>query len=163
MLENLFNLVKEHAATSVINNTDVPNQHNNDVIAEATHAITNGLQSTGASGGGMQNILQLFASGNGSSSSLLSNPIVSTIISGFISKLTGNFGLNSQQANGVASSLIPNVLSSLIQKTNDPANNGFSMDGLQGLIGQFTQASSSTQQNNSGGSNLMDLIKGFVQ
>ena len=37
MLQELFNLVKGSAGESVINNPDVPNQQNNEVVAEATN------------------------------------------------------------------------------------------------------------------------------
>ena len=40
MLEELFNLVKGTATDSVINNPDVPNEQNNEVVAEATVVVS---------------------------------------------------------------------------------------------------------------------------
>src|SRR5260221_13683235 len=114
MLDNLFDLVKSHAIDAVINNPDVPNEHNDAVVAEATHSIANGLQSTIASGG-LQSILSLFSGGNQQGGSgVMNNPIVSSIIGNLTNSLTSKFGLGSAQASGVANSLIPNVINSLI-------------------------------------------------
>src|SRR5882762_4599978 len=125
MLEDLFNLVKGEATQSVVNNPDIPNDQNDAVVAEATHTVASGLQNTVA-GGGLQNILSLFNSGDGQQNGtsggggILSNPIVSMMVGSFASKLMSKFNLGGAQANNVASSLIPNVISSLVSKTNDP-------------------------------------------
>jgi hypothetical protein len=159
MLENLFNLVKEFSGDTVVNNPDVPNQHNEAVMAEATHTIASGLQNM-AAGGGLQSIMQLFK-GGGDKSSLLSNPIVSMMAGHLMKKLVGNFGLNSQQASGVASSLIPSVLSGLIQRTNDSNNNSFDLNGiLQSLTGGHTQQQQ--QQSSGGGLDIQNLLNQFT-
>jgi hypothetical protein len=160
MLEQLLNLVKENAGQSVVNNPDVPNEHNNDVIAEATKTVAGGLQNM-AAGGGLQNILSMFTGGgNQGSSGLMSNPIVNMMIGHFSGKLMSKFGLGGNQANGVASQLIPNVISGLINKTNDPSNNGFSIEGLLNSItgGQATQAA----QQSGGGLDIGSLIGQFT-
>ena len=56
MLKELFDLVKGEATETVINNPDVPNQYNNEVVAEATNTVASGLRNVVA-GGGVQNIL----------------------------------------------------------------------------------------------------------
>ena len=180
MLEELFNLVKGTATDSVINNPDVPNEQNNEVVAEATNTVASGLRNMVA-GGGLQNIISMFTNSQqgGDSKSLLSNPIVNMMIGHFAGKLMSKFNLGGNQANNVASSLIPNVISGLISKTNDPNNSTFSLEGLlnsitggktaevvqeqqsggnsgfnfQDLIGQFTGGSQS-----GGGSGLMDIV-----
>jgi hypothetical protein len=94
-----------------------------------------GLQNVLA-GGGLQSILGLFGKGGnaGASAGISKNPIVNMIAGHFMSKLMGKFGLNSSAASGIAGSLIPAVLGGLINKTNDPSNNGFSLDGLLGTL-----------------------------
>ena len=74
------------------------------------------------------------------------------------------FGLGQTEANGVASNLIPNVIQSLVHKTNDPNDSSFSIEGilshltggqqggLEGLLGNLTQG---------GGTGIMDKIKGL--
>ncbi len=134
MLEELFNLVKQSGQQTVVENPEVPNEKNNEVLAEATNSVAGGLQNILA-GGGLQSILGLFGKGGASSNSGLSgNPIVSMITGHFMSKLMGKFGLSNTAASGIAGQLIPQVLGGLINKTNDPANNGFSLQGLLGTL-----------------------------
>ena len=90
MLKELFDLVKGEATDTVINNPDVPNQYNNDVVAEATNTVASGLRNLVA-GGGVQNVLSLFGGGNTNKKSLLSNPIVSMMMGHFASKLMNKF------------------------------------------------------------------------
>ncbi len=137
MLEQLFNLVKEQGQETVINNPEVPNEKNGEVMAEATNSIMGGLQNVLA-GGGLQSILGLFGQGGGNagggSMGISKNPIVNMIAGHFMSKLMGKFGMSNSAAAGIAGQLIPNVLGGLINKTQDPSNNGFSLEGLLGSL-----------------------------
>ena len=63
MLKELFELVKNQATESVINNPAVPNEQNNEVVAEATNTVASGLRNIVA-GGGVQSLLGLFNGGN---------------------------------------------------------------------------------------------------
>ncbi|MFN8250463.1 MAG: hypothetical protein U0V75_01180 [Ferruginibacter sp.] len=176
MLDNLFDMIKGVAGDAVINNPDVPNEHNDAVVAEATNTVAGGLQNLVA-GGGLESVLSLFGGGGQQGQQNLNgNPVVSMMIGHFAKKLMGNFGLNSNQASGVAQNLIPSVISNLVNKTNDPSNSSFTLDNLlnsltggqsqqvaqeqqagggfsfQNLIGQFTGGG---QQ---GGGGLMDIV-----
>jgi hypothetical protein len=173
MLENLFNLVKEHSTDAVINNPAIPNEKNDAVIADATHSVADSLQGALA-GGGLQSVLSLFGSNNNSGGNgLLNNPIVSNIISSFTNKLTNNHGIAADQAGGIANSLIPSVLSSLVNRTNDPNNSSFNIgniissltgganaqgSGLDigGLVSKFT--SGGLDANNDGHIGMDDII-----
>ena len=165
MLEELFNLVKGAAGETVINNPDVPNEHNNEVIAEATNTVASGLRNMVA-GGGLQNILSLFGgnSGQQNSKSLLSNPIVNMMIGHFAGKLMSKFNLGGRQANNVASSLIPSVISSLVNNTNDPNNSSFSLDKLLSSItgGQSAQVAQEQQTSGDSGFSFQNLISQFT-
>src|SRR5687767_8952399 len=132
MLKELFDLVKGNATETVINNPDVPNEKNEEVVAEATNTVASGLRNVVA-GGGVQSLLGLFGSGS-NKKSLLSNPIVSMMMGHFAGKLMNKFGLNNNQANNLAGTLIPSVLGSLINKTNDPNDSTFSLEKLLGSI-----------------------------
>ncbi len=160
MLKELFDLVKGNATESVINNTDVPNEHNEAVVAEATNTVASGLRNVVA-GGGLQSLLSLFGSGGNDKKSLLSNPIVSMMMGHFAGKLMNKFNLNSNQANNLSGNLIPNVLGSLINKTNDPNDSGFS---LEKLLGSITGGKSDeiAGKQGSGGGGLQDLLKQFT-
>ncbi|HEU4861160.1 MAG TPA: hypothetical protein VFT15_15035 [Chitinophagaceae bacterium] len=170
MLKELFDLVKGQATETVINNPDVPNQYNNDVVAEATNTVASGLRNVVA-GGGVQNILSMFGS-NPNKKSLLSNPIVSMMMGHFASKLMNKFRMGPSQANNLSGNLIPNVLGTLINKSNDPNDSAFSLDkllasitggrsnevtsqagGLGGLLRQFNSGGQSN------GDGLLDIVK----
>jgi hypothetical protein len=137
MLEQLFNLVKEQSSELVVNNPEIPNEYNEDVMADATETVFSGLQSSAASGG-LQSILSLFNQKGGASggglAGLLSNPIVTSLISQFAGKLTGKYNVNSSQASGIAEQLIPSVLGNLVQRTNDPTNSSFDLNGILGAL-----------------------------
>ena len=159
MLEELFNLVKSQGQEAVINNPVVPNEQNDAVLASATHSVAEELQGTLASGG-LQKVLSLFGGGgsNAGAGSLLNNPIVSNIISNFTNKLTNNHGIASNQASGIASSLIPGVLSNLINRTNDPNDNGFNINSI---IGSLT-GGGAAQSGGAGGFDLQGIMSKFT-
>ena len=193
MLKELFDLVKGQAADTVINNPDVPNEHNDAVVAEATNTVASGFRNIVA-GGGVQSLLNLFGGGS-DKKGLLSNPIVSMMMGHFAGKLMNKFGLNNVQANQLSGNLIPSVLSSLINKTNDTNDSGFSLEKLLGsitgnkdeaggggggigdLLKQFGGGGNSggglmdivkslaggAQQQQQSNSNLLDVIKGFIK
>jgi hypothetical protein len=165
MLEELFNLVKGTATDSVINNPEVPNEKNNEVVAEATNTVASGLRNMVA-GGGLQNIISMFTGGGQQpdSKSLLSNPIVNMMVGHFAGKLMTKFNIGGQQANHVATDLIPNVLSNLISKSNSPENNGFSLEALLNSItgGQTAQVVQQQQTEGNSGFNFQDLIGQFT-
>jgi hypothetical protein len=163
MLDNLFNMVKGLAGDAVINNPDVPNEHNEAVVAEATNTVAGGLQNLVA-GGGLQSLLSLFGGGQQQKSGIMSNPIVSMMIGHFAKKLMGKYNIGSNQANGVANNLIPSVISSLVNKTNDPGNSQFTLDSLLNSLtgGQSAQVAQQQQQNGDNGFSFQNLISQFT-
>lgn len=166
MLEELFNLVKGSAGDAVINNPDVPNEQNNEVVAEATNTVASGLRNMVA-GGGLESIISLFKGGDQSSGSgkgLLSNPIVNMMIGHFAGKLMSKFNIGGSQASSVANNLIPGVISNLINKTNDPNNSTFSLEGLLNSItgGKTAEVVQEQQSGSNSGFNFQDLIGQFT-
>jgi hypothetical protein len=166
MLDNLFDMIKGVAGDAVINNPDVPNEHNEAVVAEATNTVAGGLQNLVA-GGGLQSILSLFGGGGQQQqgqSGIMSNPIVSMMIGHFASKLMSKFGLQSNQASGVAQNLIPSVISNLVSKTNDPGNSSFTLDNLLHSLtgGQSAQVAQEQQAGGNSGFSFQNLISQFT-
>jgi len=158
MLEELFNLVKGSARETVINNPEIPNEHNNAVIAEATNTVAGGLQNMMA-GGGLQNILSLFSGGSDQQNGLQNNPIVNMMKGHFISKLTGKFNMDSGQASSVANNLIPDVLRKLVNKTNDPGDSSFDINSI---IGSLTGGATSQQAGAGSGFDFQKILSGFT-
>jgi hypothetical protein len=163
MLDQIISLVKQFGQETVVNNPDVPNEHNNEVLAEAGKTVAGGLQNVLA-GGGFENILSLFGGQGGNQQSsgiagLMKNPIVSMMVGHLVSKLVGKFNMNPQQASNVSASLIPNVLNQLIQKTQDPNNSSFTLDGL---VQSLTGGNVTVPVQAGGGGGLQDLLKQFT-
>ena len=159
MLKELFDLVRGNAKESVIENADIPNEQNDEVVAEATNTVASGLRNV-VSGGGIQSLLSLFSGGGDNKKGLLSNPIVSMMMGHFAGKLMNKFNLNSNQANSVSGSLIPSVLGNLINRTNDPNDSGFSLEKLLGSITGNKSGDASGQDGSGGG--IGDLLKQFT-
>lgn len=158
MLKELFNLVKGVANENADNTINLPVGQKDEVVAEATNTVASGLRNMVA-GGGLQNLVSLFGGSNNNSQSgnnLLSNPIVNMMVGHFAGKLMSKFNLGSGEANNVANSMIPNVINSLVNKTNDPNDNGFSLDGLLNSITGGRAAEVIPQQTNGGG--LQDIL-----
>jgi len=172
MLDQIVNLVKQFGQETVVNNPEIPNEYNQDVLADATSTITNGFQNVMAgggfentAGGGFENILDLFKGGANNTSgsgigNLVKNPIVTMMIGYFISKLVNKYRMSPASASNVANNLIPNALSGLINQTADPENPNATLDNL---VGSLTggNAISSDQENNSGFS-LQNLLNQFT-
>jgi hypothetical protein len=131
MLENLVNLIRQQAGDAVINNPAIPNDQNEAVINQAGQSVTGGLQNL-ISQGKIEQLLGLFQNG---AASAKNDPAVQSISSGLIGQLVEKFGLNQSTASSVASGLIPNVMQSLVQKTNDPTDNSFTLQGILSHLG----------------------------
>lgn len=163
MIDQLLNLVRQFGQDTVVNNPDVPNEYNQDVMADATRTISSGFQNVLA-GGGLENILDLFKgnTGNGSGggiAGLLKNPMVTMMVGHFISKLVGKYKLSPSSASQVANQLIPQTLSNLITETRNPDNPSFTLDGL---IGSLTGGERENAAGNSGGFSLQNLLDSFT-
>jgi hypothetical protein len=158
MLEELFNLVRESSHDAVVNNPDVPNEHNNEVVAEATNTVASGLRNMVA-GGGLKSIISLFQSKD-DGNSLSDNPLVSMMVGHLSGKLSTKYNMDESKANSVAAGLIPNVLQSLVSKSNDPADNGFSLEKLLNSItgGKTEEVVQEEQKKGKSGFNFKDLI-----
>lgn len=161
MLDQLFNLVKQFGQETVVENPEVPNEYNEEILADATKTIGSGFQNIMA-GGGFQNILDLFKGGGnagngGGIGGLLKNPIVTMMIGYFINKLVSKYKMSPAAASNVSNNLIPNVLNNLVQKTtsHEPENDAFDFNDL---IGSLTGGKVATSESGAGGFNFQGLL-----
>lgn len=127
MLENLNNLVREETEESIVKNSAIPNEQNEQAIQAASGSIEEVLQEK-ASSGDFGELSQLFKGGD-----FLNNPIVSKIKDVFASKL-GGMGIDGNAASGAAAGIIPALIAKLVNRTNDPNDQGFD---LQSMLKQF--------------------------
>lgn len=174
MLEQLLAMVKEVGKEQVEDNSLIPNEQNETVMAAASETVLANLQQAITNGRG-EELMALFKSN--SSAEIMSNPLAQDIQAGFTNDATQKLGLNKNVAIGLATTMIPIIISKLVKRTNSKAeaDNGFSLEGLIGdlvggggqqaggggldigsLIGQFTGGG------RGGGNGLADLIGQFT-
>lgn len=134
MLEVLQGLIQQHGQSAVINNPQVPNEHNEGVMNEVMQGLMGGLSNQANAQGGLGSLLGLLGGGAGNGGSLMSNPIVGGIAQSVVGNLMEKFGLSNSAAAGVVTSMLPSVLGGLINKTNDPDDNSIDLGGLMGTI-----------------------------
>lgn len=160
MLENLQNLVRQHAGDAIINNPAIPNERNEEAVADASSSIISGLKSAAASGN-TDILANLF---NGGSQNTLTSPVTQNIQSGFIQNLINKFGLDHGKASQIATGLIPTVLQKFVHKTNDPNDNSFELKSVIGSLtgGQGTSDILSKFGGNDNEGGAMGKIKGML-
>jgi hypothetical protein len=143
MLDQLTQLVQQFGNEAVVKNNAVPNELNESVMKETENSLLSGLQKM-ASDGKLEQLAGLFQGNNAGSAS---NPVVKQLIEQVSENLGQKVGLDSNTANGVAASMIPEILGSLVGKAKDPNVKGFDVSDLVKAI-----------SGGSGNSNLMDMV-----
>ena len=132
MLENLQNLVRQYAGDAIINNPAIPNERNEEAVADASSSIVSGLK-TAVANGNTDEVQNLFKNGPAAAAT---SPVAQNIQTGFAQNLMQKFGLDAGKAGGIAAALIPMVLQKFVHKTNDPGDNSFDLSSvLGGLMG----------------------------
>jgi hypothetical protein len=177
MFEQLLQMVTAHGQEAVVQNPAVPNEHNEAVLHETTNSITSTLQGLlGGGGNGAAQVLNLFSPQN-ANADLGNHPVSQAISGNLVSSLMNKFGIGGDKAGGIASMLIPMVLSKLVGGANNNNNaagggglnianifsslSGGNTGGLNiaGLVSQF--AGSALDKNHDGHTDLADLVAAF--
>lgn len=169
MLDNLLDLIKQNAGSSIINNPAIPNEHNEAAVSMAGSSIMDGLKNMIANGNA-QDVVSLF---NHQGGDIANTPAAQQISGGFVQDLMKKFGLGEGAASGIAASLIPTVLQKLVHKTNDANDNSFDIGSIVGsLTGGGGQAGGLDIKNilnqftgggaNAGGGGILDSLKGLM-
>jgi hypothetical protein len=175
MLDQLLAMVKEIGQEQVVNNSLIPNDQNENVMATASESILGTIQQAIANGRGDE-LLSMFQSN--SSAEIMANPLAQDMQAGFMDNAGEKLGLSSNVIKGLAATMIPIIISKLVKRTNSTAeaDGGFSLEGLLGgltgggqggngsldigsLIGQFTGGGQSAGGSGIGGM-LQQLIGG---
>jgi hypothetical protein len=128
MLENLLSLVKEHASEAIVNNPAIPNEHNDAAISTTAEGIMDHLKGL-VTNGGMETIMGLFSGGSNAI-----NGEVTNMSDNIATNLMSKFGIGSEQAGGIVKMILPQVINSLISKTNDPNDNSFDVQSIIGSL-----------------------------
>lgn len=154
MLDNLLQLVKDFGENEVVNNPAIPNEHNNAVMGEAGMAVATTLQQALANGN-VQEVLAMFQQGD---ADVMNSPLAQQAQGSFLDNITSKLGIDKGAAAGVASSLLPMIMNTLVKRTNSqaPEDSGFD---LSSLIGSLTGAG---QPGGQGGLDIGGLINQFT-
>jgi hypothetical protein len=142
MLDQLTQLAKQFGQEAVVNNNAIPNELNESVVNETGNSLMASLQKM-ASEGNIEQLAGLLQGNNANAS----NPAVKDLVNQVSGSLGQKFNIDSNAANDVASSMIPQILGSLVGNAKDPNVKGFEMSDLVNVI-----------SGGSGNSGLMDAI-----
>jgi hypothetical protein len=167
MLDNLIDLIKQHAGNAITNNPAIPEQHNEAAVQEAGNSIVSTLQNA-LSGGHLNDVLNMFSHGQASAD----HPVVQQATKNFTESLQNKVGLNSDQAADVAQQVIPNAMNQLAQKTANSGDSSFNVqqifDHLSGgktagmdLQGMMSKLKGGLDTNGDGNLDLQDLKSVF--
>lgn len=129
MLENLKQLVEDHAQDAIVNNSNVPNHLNNEAMAAASSSIFSSLQAQ-LTDGKIGDLVKMFSDNEAD----VENPIVQLASSTFVQKLDG-LGIEAESAKDISASLIPALVGKLVNKTNDPADSAFDLKEMLSNLG----------------------------
>jgi hypothetical protein len=162
MFEQLMQMIQQDGQQSVVENTEVPNEHNEAVLTEAHQSITNGLQGLAASG----QLDSLAQEAGNDPEKMAANPAVQQISNNFMGNIMEKFGLSKGTAATIAASIIPSILGKIMNKGGGGTQSGGGFD-LGGLISSITGGASAPAQGpapaqpQAGGGGLMDKLSGI--
>ena len=150
MFEQIMQLIQQSGQQSVINNPDVPNEHNEGVIKEAGSTIMASLDKLTQTG----QVNEVLASPEG-------HPAVQEIQGNFATNIIEKFGINPAAAASIATTLIPTILSAVRNQTGgmDLQSVLQSFGGAGGLSG--LGAKFGLDKDNDGDVDLNDVTKMF--
>lgn len=121
-------MVKQTSQEVVEQNPDVPNEQNEVVSNIASESIAGTIQNL-MSNGGIGNIMSMF-SGNDAANS--GNQVVQNATSDLSGNLMSKLGISSEQASGMAGSIIPMIISKLFNKSG--GGGGFDLSSILGSL-----------------------------
>ncbi|MES2574959.1 MAG: hypothetical protein V4572_08450 [Bacteroidota bacterium] len=138
MFEQLTQLVQQYGDEAIVKNNAIPNEQNEAVLNETSNSIFSSLQKI-ATNGNLSQFAELLK-GNDLNDT---NPTVQEITNTVNASLTEKFGMSNSAASGVTTNMIPQILSSLIEKAKDPKDGSFNLsDIISSLTGGDTAQNS---------------------
>lgn len=171
MLDELFKLVTSESQEQIIDNPQVPNEQNEAAIQTTTDTIFQSLQGQVNQGNGAD-VLSLL----GGQSNMQGNPLMGNLTSNVTNSLMDKLGVDSPVAKQIAAALVPVILSKLVNRTNDPNDNGFDLNSIfgsltngrssgmdmNGLLGQLSgnQQSGNQQEQPGDLSSIFNMLSG---
>lgn len=150
MIDQLFNLIKEHAGNAIVNNPEVPNEMNEQAMEVAHNSLVDGLR--GFSSEDLAQLQQSVNQDNIDPNSTQMGFLSNNMVEGLTQKL----GLNSGIAKTIVVALLPILLKKIFSGSKSEANTqnaGFNMNDILGSI-----LGGGAAQTSAGGGGLMDKL-----
>lgn len=126
MLDQLSQIIRQFGQSAVVENNEVPNEHNEGVMDEAQNAIFSGLQNMMANG--QMNQLTELLNSNGNVDP--SNPAIEGITNNFLGGITEKFGISKETGMKIAMALIPMVIAQFTKKAGDTNDQSLDIGGI---------------------------------
>lgn len=125
-----MDIIQQQGQQSVVANPDVPNEHNEAVMMEASHSIMGQMQDMMQQGGpgAIKNLFEGVQSGDPN------HPAVQGMANNFAGNIAEKFGISGSAAKALAMSLIPVVLSKIMHRAKDPSDSGFNIGSILGSL-----------------------------
>lgn len=148
MFEQLMDFVRQQTQESVVQNPEVPNEHNEAVMQEAASSVQTGIQQIyqqqGASG-----VKQLFQSAEEGRTDA---PQVQHLNSNFADNITSKLGIPKGAAMGIAMAVIPMLLRNMMKRGGNQSG-GFDLGSILGSVlgGGKSQAAPNNPHSTGGG------------
>jgi hypothetical protein len=147
MLDQLMNIIQSNGQNTIVNNTDVPNEHNNAVMQSAGGSILDTIKGMIANGQGDQ-VTQLGDNPE--------HPAARQMQQNFADNIMQKFGIDGGAAKNIAASLIPSVLAQLKGAGAQDGSGGFNLSSISSMLGK-----TGLDKDGDGDVDLKDVTKMF--
>lgn len=154
MIDQIQQIVQQLTEKAVNGNENISNNLAGNVAKETGSSLMEGLKSA-VSGGNMSDVMNMFSGTD--VNSLTSNPVVKNIIDSLSSKLGTNVGLDANTSSNFAGSVIPQVLSTVLDKVKSGDFN------ISEILSSFSGGSSMLDQNGDGKLGIDDAISAVTK
>lgn len=143
MFEQILSLVKDHASELLSADGTIPAEQQEQASHEASQSILETLKDK-VGQGKLSELTDLLGGNTG-----MENGVTTSASDNLVSRLTSRLGIAPEQAQSVATSIIPAIMGKFVQKANDPEDKSidiksmigqvmggsFSLGGVMGMVG----------------------------
>jgi hypothetical protein len=148
-MEDVMGLIKNAISNFVTKENGIPQEKQQQTIDVAAEAVKNGFKQN-LSLDNIGNITSLFKSNENATS----NPIVTNTITNVVNSLVQKVGLSSEISNGIATKIVPAIVTVFSGKVNDSSNKM----NVSSLVESFLGNKNSSDGSDNGNSSLLDSI-----
>ena len=159
MLTEILHLIEGETQTQVSANPAIPNEQSGEIAQLTNETVANQLQQSLTSGG-LTSILGLLS---GQPTTEHNNSLVQSMIEQLTGKLSEKHQLTPSVANGLATTLIPSIMSQIAAKSNDENDKSMDINTIiGGIIGQPTKVGEHVSMPGQGNVDFSQILAAFT-